>query len=117
MHSFPSDLPDESPGLVPPNKRPPTAVGVLTPPPPPRPEFRIPQFSNRAFRTPLLVSLELVAARLLAAEVSVPVARVIAEVLFAGGLVLLGVWTHQILIFFRVQREATERALRAGRVT
>ena len=67
--------------------------------------------------TPALVSLELVAARLLAAEVSLPLARILAETLFAAGLILLGVWAHQIVIFFRVQREAIQRAVRAGRVT
>lgn len=106
MHQFPSDLPEESDALVPPSRRPPTAVGVMTPPPPSRRPIRVPQFSARAFRTPFLVSLELVAARLLASEAIVPAARIGAELLFALGLGVLAIWTYQVATFFRVQRSA-----------
>lgn len=105
MHQFPSDLPDESDALVPPGGRPPTAIGLMTPPPPSRGPRQVPPFSTRAFRTPFLISLELVAARLLAADALVPAVRVAAELLFALGLGLLAVWSYQLFIFFGRRRE------------
>ena len=104
MHQFPSDLPEESGALVPPSRRPPTVVGLMTPPSPSPSPMRIPQFSARAFREPFLVSLELVAARLLASETMLPAVRVGAEVLFALGLGYLVLWAYQLHIFFSVQR-------------
>ena len=104
MHQFPSDLPEESDALVPPSRRSPTAVGVMTPPPPSRRLIQVPVFSTRAFREPFLVSLELVAACLLASEALVPAVRTCAEILFALGVGYLALWSYQLLRFFSFQR-------------
>ena len=76
----------------------------MTPPPPSRRPMQVPEFSTRAFCEPILVTLELVAARLLAAETLVPAVRIGAEVLFALGLGYLALWAYQLIRFFSVQR-------------